>query len=189
MQTAHLKLLSREASTRAGLNAEQQNLEVLCSDPAEGQARLKHDLEATIAPDFMGLRGTLKLLGRPESRLLPVRDAIGLKLFAEFAELASSVDDGADWAEWRRVRRVYVGNQPDTKAPIYEPQTETVRLKLVRSAGDETSDTASTSAVVIARAGTLKVGDVLTRDDTFVVVSTPLQEGEYERADLSLRTY
>lgn len=185
MQTAHLKLLSREASTRAGLNAEQQNLEVLCSDPMEGTARLKHDLEATINPDFMGLQGTLKLLGRPESRLLPVRDAIGLKLYAEFTELASSVDDGADWSTWQRRRFTPDGGKTPTGGPSGSWQSETVRLRFVRERGDEVDDYAPVTAEAVALVGTLANSDQLTHPlHGFFEVRGVTQEAEFERARL-----
>ena len=185
----HLKSLNTFQAAAVGLDVTRQNLEALCCDPLEGDPRILDGMSATVSPSFRGLEGTFTVKGRPESRLLPVVESLGLKLYGTFTELASSVDDGADWTDFSRVRRVQTGIQPDTRAPIFDTPTETVRLKLVRSSGDQTSDTGSTSAVVIALAGKLAVGDVLIGPDTYVVTNTPLRKGDYEQADVSLRDY
>lgn len=188
-QEVHLEKMSLQSAQAAGLNITKGNLEAACADPKAGNPRIRHNMTATITPDFDGLAGTFTVKGQPQSDMIPLTNAFGRSYFGEFEQLASSVDDGADWSSWVRVRHTLTGKQPDTKAPIFTPERENVRLKLIRSGGDETSDTAATSAAAVARAGTLAVGDLIIGPDTYVVVTTPLRNGDYEQADLSLRTY
>ena len=82
---AHLKELTAREKTRLGYDPTEIVLEVLCADPKESDARIRHNSVATITPDFMGLTGTLRIQGRPLSRLKPVVDAIGVKLAGVFS--------------------------------------------------------------------------------------------------------
>lgn len=184
---AHLKLLSEQESATQGLDAELQNLEALCTDPKEGDPRIRHEMTASITPDFMGLQGTFTVKARPESRLIPVVSAIGLKLYGEFSEAATSAT--SSWLPWVRTRRVRTGLQPDTKAPIFSTEQETVMLEQLTERGDLTGDFTGTGANVLAVAETLKTGDILTREGESFVVINVLPQGQYERAELSLRSY
>lgn len=182
---AHLAQLTEKRAASLGLEVEQRNLVAQCVDPKEGDVRIQHDMTAVISPDWDGLAGTLTVKGQPDSSLIPVTRALGRVYYGVFTESATSASNDLTEA-WTRIRRTRTGIREDTKAPIYSTQTDTVMLKLIRSAGDETGDTSATSATVIAQAGTLKVGDVLRASDTYVVVNTPLREGEFERAELRL---
>lgn len=82
---AHLKELTAREKSRLGYDPIEIVLEVLCADPKESDPRIQHNSVATIEPDFMGLSGTLRIQGRPKSRLGPVVDAIGVKLAAVFS--------------------------------------------------------------------------------------------------------
>lgn len=81
---AHLRLFTVDEKEGLGYDRTEMALEVFAADPMESDPRIQHKSVATITPDFMGLKGTLRIQGRPLSRLEPVVDAIGVKLAAVF---------------------------------------------------------------------------------------------------------
>lgn len=182
---AHLKSLNTFQAAAAGLDVTGQNLEALLADPMEGDPRILDGMSATVSPSFRGLEGTFTVKGRPESRLLPVVDALGVKLYGTFTESASSVDEGADWADWTR-RRFAEGN-PDaaTIGPSGSYVSSTIRLKFSERPADEMDPSGFVRAEAVALAGTLLEGDLLHNPahGTYQARGvTP--EREYERARL-----
>lgn len=184
---AHLGRLSDFKVGVLGLDAEQQNLVALCANPKSGSSRVRHGMTATITPDFDGLAGSFTYKARPDGGFIAVTKAVGRAYYGEFHELPTSASSG--WLTWTRTRRARVGTQPDTKAPIFETQTEAVQIQQLTERGDQTGDFTNTTASALAVAQTLRVGDVLTREGESYVVVSILPQGQYERAELSLRSY
>lgn len=182
---AHLKSLNTYQAAAVGLDVTGQNLEALMCDPLEGDPRILDGMTATVNPSFRGLEGAFTVKGRPESRLLPVVDALGVRLWGTFEESASSVDDGADWLDFTRRRFAPDGSKTLTGGPSGTWQETTVRLKFVRESGDEVSDFDPVRAEVAALAGTLQNADQLRSPlHGFFEVRGVTQDGAYERARL-----
>lgn len=186
VQVAHLKQLNTYQAAAQGLDAAQMNLEALCSDPKSGSDRIRHDMTATIEPDFMGLQGTFAVRARPESRLKAVVSAIGLKVYGEFSESASSASNDLTDAFTRR-RFVPTGGKTETGGPAGTYQSETVMLKYLanRERGDELDDFSPVFAEVVALAGTLQPGDLLISPihGTYQVRGVA-EDGSFERGRL-----
>jgi hypothetical protein len=83
---AHLKELSSRERERLGFDAAEKVIEILCSDPKEGDSRARDKMAFSHSPDFDGMTGILTIQARPKSRLTPVVDAIGVKYYARFEE-------------------------------------------------------------------------------------------------------
>lgn len=184
---AHLDYMGEGKAKVLGLDVENTNLEILFANPKAGSPRIRHDMTASITPSFDGLEGTVMIKGRPRSDYIPQTNAEGLTIYGEFSEAATSAT--SSWLPWVRTRRIRIGLQLDTKAPIYSTDQETVMLEQLTERGDLTGDFTGTGANVLAVAQTLKTGDILTREGESFVVINVLPQGQYERAELSLRSY
>jgi hypothetical protein len=183
---SHLRRMSKEESEVRGLNVDDMNLEAHFCDPKEGNPNLRHDMKAVVTPAFDGLKGTFTYKAKPESRLLPVVKAIGVKVEGVFAESADSVDDSEGWEDWTLRRFIASEEQTDS---ISEDGTWTslgvIRLSFVTTKpADELDLLAPDAAEVVANIGTLKKGDLVSHPvrGTYQVRGNPVAQGEYERA-------
>lgn len=183
---AHLKLLTERESLKLGLEVEQQNLEALLADPKDDGGVVQHDSVATISPSFRGLDGTFQVQARPDSRLIPVVSAIGVKLYGTFTETASSASNDLTDV-FTRKRFVASGGKTETGGPAGSWVSESVNLKYLpnRERGDEYSDLESVYSEALALAGTLLPGDLLQSPVHGVwQVRGVAVDGGYERARL-----